>query len=340
MTPSTQSDKRTRRAVPARLKAPASSAPSRRGLLPMLVLLRFANRKTRNSRALRRVGVWAYATALRANVFLPPPRVFLNGPGKSGTHLLSDCLSLLPRMIFSGRHFSLAEFTAPPSRPEDVHVQHTEPFVTLDEPALRRFIGRCRNGTFVTAHATYHPALHEMLRELQFRHVLLLRDPRDIAVSYVHYVMRETHHHHHAYFAQSLASDDQRLMATIRGFSAIPGVEALAPIGTRLRGFVQWCEDPSVLVCRYEQLVGPRGGGSLDAQIREVRRIAEFVGRPIDESRALAVADGMFSEKSLTFRKGGTGDWQHHFGPDHRAAFKEAAGDVLVRLGYERGDRW
>ena len=45
--------------------------------------------------------------------------------------------------------------------------------------------------------------------------------------------------------------------------------------------------------------------------------------------------------KSNTFvRKGISGDWRNHFGPDHVRAFKEVAGDMLIRLGYERDLDW
>ncbi|HEX5758137.1 MAG TPA: sulfotransferase [Thermoanaerobaculia bacterium] len=39
-------------------------------------------------------------------------------------------------------------------------------------------------------------------------------------------------------------------------------------------------------------------------------------------------------------RKGVVGDWRNHFTDDHRATFKELAGDLLVTLGYERDLSW
>lgn len=306
----------------------------------MLDLLRLANRKTRNSRALRKFGVWAYSSAVRANVFLPPPKVFLNGPGKSGTHLLSDCLSLLPRMMFSGRHFSLAEFVVPPARPDDLQFSVSEPFLPLDTDRLGRLLRGCRNGTFVSAHAGFHPALQQALQRFHYKHVLLLRDPRDVAVSYTFFVMREPGHHHHHYYRHELRSDDERLMATIRGFAGTQAVQALASIGTTFERFVPWIDEPGVLVCRFEDLVGARGGGNRDLQNDEIRRVAAFVGRPVTAERAAAVAAAMYSEKSLTFRKGALGQWAEHFGEAHRAAFKEVANPVLLRLGYEVDGGW
>jgi hypothetical protein len=304
--------------------------------------LRLANKRTKNSRALRRLGIWAYCNLTRANIFLPPPKVLLNGPGKSGTHLLSDCLSLLPNMRFSGRHFSLAEFAASPNRPEDVQFYLKNPSVALDANRLQRFLNACPNGMFVSAHARSHPALRAAIKQLNFKHLVLLRDPRDVAVSYTFFVLRERWHHHHGYYSQILKNDDERLIATIRGFTRAQSGEfkPLASIGEIFQSFLPWLEDSSVLFCRFEDLVGPRGGGRSDKQIQEVQRIAEFVQRPINEPQAFAIAENMYSENSMTFRKGSIDQWRHHFRQEHKTAFKEIANSILIRLGYEEDENW
>jgi hypothetical protein len=44
--------------------------------------------------------------------------------------------------------------------------------------------------------------------------------------------------------------------------------------------------------------------------------------------------------RSYTFRAGKTGEWRKHFSADHKNKFKEIAGDLLVRLGYEEDQGW
>src|SRR5919112_9231 len=148
----------------------------------LLPLVRFANKKTRNNRTLRRIGIVGYTGIVRANVFLPPPKVLLNGPGKSGTHLLSDCLSLMPKMMFSGRHFALSDFFASSAKTPGSH-SHQGSMPPLDVARLRKYLERCPQGMFVTAHARFHPTFSDLVEELRFKHILLMRDPRDIAVS-------------------------------------------------------------------------------------------------------------------------------------------------------------
>jgi hypothetical protein len=39
-------------------------------------------------------------------------------------------------------------------------------------------------------------------------------------------------------------------------------------------------------------------------------------------------------------RKGVVGDWNHHFGQEEKEIFKEVAGHMLIRLGYESNEYW
>ena len=45
-------------------------------------------------------------------------------------------------------------------------------------------------------------------------------------------------------------------------------------------------------------------------------------------------------KKSGTFRKGQPGNWRQHFSEANKALFKEQAGDLLLRLGYETDNDW
>lgn len=304
---------------------------------PLLSLIRFSNKKTSNSRILRRIGIAGYTSAVRANVFLPPPKVLLNGPGKSGTHLLSDCLSLIPRMMFSGRHFALSEFFYGPVGPSDF--RKPEPSSPLDVRRLRKYLRRCPQGMFVTTHARFHPDFSELVKELRFKHILLLRDPRDVAVSHAFYMQRDALHQHHEYYTETLKSDEERLMASICGFEE-DAENYLPPIGESFGAYLPWTNDPSTLVVRFEDLIGPQGGGDAEKQLEEIERIGGFVERSLSQEKTSRVARSMYGKGSLTFRKGRAGGWRDHFTEAHKRAFKDTAGQLLIELGYESDTGW
>jgi hypothetical protein len=45
-------------------------------------------------------------------------------------------------------------------------------------------------------------------------------------------------------------------------------------------------------------------------------------------------------DSSAFYRKGIAGDWKNVFTERDREIFKEAAGELLIRLGYERDGDW
>jgi len=95
-----------------------------------------------------------------------------------------------------------------------------------------------------------------------------------------------------------------------------------------------------VLVIRFEDLVGPSGGGSTRAQRDVVARVADHVSRPLRGSELDRVCAQVWSRTSSTFAAGRTGGWRERFTAEHIAAFKRVSGQQLIDLGYEQDLDW
>jgi Sulfotransferase domain len=95
---------------------------------------------------------------------------------------------------------------------------------------------------------------------------------------------------------------------------------------------------------RYEDL--------LERPNEEVRRLLGFRGVGTDETLVERCVGSASFEKlskgrergqedpSSFYRKGIAGDWKNHFTEEDRRAFKEEAGELLIRLGYEEDLDW
>jgi sulfotransferase 6B1 len=117
--------------------------------------------------------------------------------------------------------------------------------------------------------------------------------------------------------------------------AGLPDVDSL------FRAYLPWREIQGVRTTTFERLVGPRGGGSPGDQRDEVRGILGHIGFPLRGRLAVdAISRRVFSPESPTFRSGQVGGWRRYFKPEHVAAFKQVAGQLLIDLGYERDLAW
>jgi len=164
----------------------------------------------------------------------------------------------------------------------------------------------------------------------------IYRDPRDMLVSQVFFAI-DMHEEHgmHAYY-KSLPDFGERLKVAITGIDR-NGLYMVS-VKQRYEGVFQWLEQKNVLCIRFEDLIEDRDA-TLDAMLDEVEKTGYKI--PTPREKALSVLVGAIQpKKSHTFRSGKTGGWKEHFTEKHRRLFKDVAGDLLVRLGYEQNNDW
>ena len=149
------------------------------------------------NRFFRQIGIPVYRLYASRCRSLPEPRVLALSMPKAGTHLLGKLLGTLPEMMFSGLHL------------DDNHIfPHADvgdwSSEQLDSKRLRSTARSCLPGQYMTGHFPHTDAVANTLADCMICPVLILRDPRDVAVSYAHYVAREPRHAHYRYFNTGL----------------------------------------------------------------------------------------------------------------------------------------
>ena len=66
------------------------------------------------------------------------------------------------------------------------------------------------------------------------------------------------------------------------------------------------------MIGKFEDLVGPLGGGCQEKQLATIKHIAQRMGHPINDTKALSIAQQLFGE-SATFVEGKIGAWKDYF---------------------------
>jgi hypothetical protein len=268
----------------------------------------------------------AQAVRSRRVSFAGVPVLFANSFPKSGTHLLTQVLQGFPRLgpaVDSGLP-AIVTFEGDTGRPRATG----EILADLD---------RLLPGDIAYGHVHALPEAVEFLCSPGCCTYFILRDPRDVVVSHVHYVTdMEPNHIHHRYYTESLSSFDERLSTSILG---LPDPQIPFPdIRQRFEPYLGWLEQTEVLCLHYEDFITRREKALGQVFDHALRR-----GFPANCRRKEAVqilSASIDPQHSPTFRSGKIGGWRQQFTPEQKRLFKEVTGDLLQRLGYEQGKDW
>lgn len=250
------------------------------------------------------------------------PYLLLTIP-KSGTHLIAKLIEKITGEPIFGLanilpYASDASQFFPPIKEEEVQV-------------ILQFMEGGPNQSIVSHFnlATYL----EPYAQSGYAKMIFVRDLRDVCVSLVHFI-----HEHLDIVLGKSASFDQRLAFVIRGVHWSLN-RSIFNVKLEAQAAIQWMQDPEVLVLRFEDLCGERGGGSLDAQLECIRKVAQHLDIALSEAQLALLPEEIWGN-TVTFRKGEIGSWKSCFNKANKRLFKTVLGEELIRLGYESDYNW
>lgn len=252
------------------------------------------------------------------------PIVLGNAMPKSGSHLIHQVVQGLT---------DIGPFVNPGLPP----VNRDEVNAKLDHAAVLANLRLMRPGDIGYGYIKAIAPFIDLLTQPEWAALFVYRDPRDMIVSHVFYAS-EMHPGHamHTYYTQTLTTMDDRIRAAIEGVD-VPGSQ-LSPVRVKYEGYMGWLEQPAVLCLRFEDLIQNRP----ETLGRILDYLAErgFKPRLARKDEIARLERAVAPRRSGTFRKAKPGNWREHFSPENKAFFKQQAGDLLLRLGYERDNDW
>jgi hypothetical protein len=247
---------------------------------------------------------------------------------KSGTHLTGKLLTMLTgrsgnALLLLDAGFDSFRFTNDlPNR-----------FVSYNT-FLQRITDLHARGQYMVAHFNYSPFATTYLEKDNPECVtfIQIRDLRDACVSCVYMCKNE--------IAKEIGTDDfdAQLMYVIKMRHSVPRY-CILNIHRNAEIAVSWYQKANTIVCRFEDLVGPEGGGSREAQEAQIFKIAEALSISLNDAELETICSNLFGAErgpfNFTFRQGQIGSWKKHFKKEHRLAFKKHMGSLQTALGYE-----
>jgi hypothetical protein len=254
------------------------------------------------------------------------PVLFGNSFPKSGTHLLIQVLQGFTHIgpaVDSGLP-AILTYEGATGRPRSLQT-------------ILKDLHRLRSGDVAYGHLHAFPEVVSLLCQHGSAPYFIYRDPRDVVVSHVYYVTDVAANHvHHQYYSRELKNFDERLQVSILGR---PDAGVPFPnIRERFEPYLGWLDRLEVLSLRFEDFIKDR-----QATLERVFDHAVGRGFPASVTRETArrILDSAIDPaRSPTFRSGKVGRWQEMFTDTHKSLFLEVAGDLLIRLAYERDNNW
>ena len=256
--------------------------------------------------------------------FHEAPPIFGNSKPKSGSHLLLQILNGFTQIM-------------------PYQYVKADPVRTITKDGRRRTtdeilhdLNKTPKGVIGWGYVEATKENASFLTEAGRVNYFIYRDPRDLLVSHVFFAT-DMHEEHAMYdYYNSLPDLGARLNVAITGIDR-DGLRMVS-VKQRFEGVFQWLEQKNVLCLRFEKLINNRDA-TLKAMLDEVEKNGYKIPTPREKALEVLV-ESIQPKKSHTFRSGKTGGWREFFTDEHKRLFKDIAGDLLVRLGYEESNDW
>ncbi|MCC6179031.1 MAG: hypothetical protein IT305_27290 [Chloroflexi bacterium] len=242
------------------------------------------------------------------------PRVLLTGVPGSGRHVVLSVLLTLGAP-------SRVDIGAPSSWGEDEAAPASQVETVRDALAAARPGGICHGAI------PFDPALLDVAHEHGAVIIMVVRDPAEIPLA----LARQIRIHGKP---SDLRAAFGALPARALELALLGGQAPALPLDRVYAAFDGWRTAPGVLVVRFEDLIGPHGGGDEDARRRAVAALAQHVGRSIDDETLERAAAATFNPMARTFVQGQAWTARRTARSEYRSAFGARYQDLPARWGY------
>lgn len=172
-----------------------------------------------------------------------------------------------------------------------------------------------------------------------FIKVIMIRDPRDVIISMIYWIEVMAYTDAALAFTQLPIEEQITRLILEPDLSMSGSYPFVFDTYLGVKCALSWMQDERVLVCRFEDLVGPQGGGSDVRQLEAINALAHHLQVSLSPEETERIAKKLFGD-TITFRTGKIGAWRELYTPFHKEIFKAKMGQELINLGYEKDYNW
>lgn len=227
--------------------------------------------------------------------------IFISSMPKAGTHLLATVMQDL-----------FGEYPVP--------VRKKVPGEVID---FAQFASHSLlMGHFRASSVQQNPALQALMQGRKI--LILIRDPRDVCNSMLHYLLQSSHPLHRKVQPMLLGLPyAEQIKAVAAGLAAPDRSFKVARLQAHCGGFVEVAQLlPQACVLRYESFFDGQASATLAAFLE------------LDQDHIAGAIDNALRSGSKTKRAGIASAWRDNFDPALQSFFIAHHGDIIRQLGY------
>lgn len=288
-------------------------------------------------------------------------RVLVNSLPKSGTHLLAKAIEIFgyqehfsdrdnvrddseveTPIFLNYRHAKNALQKGKSSQKtedprEQICVGALTPFY-VDKSIFSHWLKVISRGRYIIGHIPQTPVLSEVLADLDYHHVFIIREPSAVVASTLPFILDTGKKMPSRHFLEDdfkQMSMTQRLNFILEGgYAPLAGVK-IKSLAEVYRSMLAWRNEPNCLFVHFEDLIGEKGGGSQEKQKQILESIALHLGIPFDE-KISGRSPEIYNPNARTFRIGKIDGWKSSLDTKSIERLTSYCQPLRQEAGYEK----
>lgn len=252
--------------------------------------------------------------------------IVANSFPKSGTHVLTQILELLrykqadthlsrslimygPRNVW--RNIKISQRLARPQNGLSIDIENPKRLIKpiwLNKH-LDKFLSE---KSYSQAHLPFTSELEQFFFKKNTKMLYIHRDPMDVLVSLKNYILKLSHHPNHKMLSV-LPNDEERFLLLLHGYKHGTNIDQMAPFFEKYNSSIKWRDSEACCCIQFENIIGPKGGGSYEKQYAELEKIRSYLN--LSAETVKNIQNKIFNPNSETFHKGQIGQWRRELSP-------------------------